>query len=380
MKFAGNVAGLFTGRCAALFVATACAMGSLTAAPAWSQILDTTAQTITSPAVIENFVEQHAADLASGDREKVVAARQALLLPGTPNAKSAAFLTVYSKAISTKLMRVADGKDAHAKLNAAIVVGKVAEMGGTADLSPLIIKLISDDASPIATYGIRAASNVLPRILADKNLSANDKIVPAIVAALQKHPTSEAVIVESYSSLIRVLGARDAATQIGPTGAAGVTAAMPRAIDGVIKLLNVRIPQFGKGDVVEPLAELPAVVFLARQQSWAAMAAPTQAQAVKALLGIATGAAAELEIEFNRKPSSRPRMKALQDLIKATGQGLGVIGSFVANPSLTAEADKLKPFNTLTPPAQWRVTVEDISKAYSNAFALQSSASSQPAK
>ncbi len=368
---------ILPGRCAAIIACLTLSIGSWVA-PAYSQAtypFDVTAPTISSPAAIDAWVDAQVKEIASGDRDKVVAARQALMLPGSNDKKSAAFLAAYSKAIGTKLLPVASGADAHAKLNAGIVAGKVADMGGTSDLSPLMVKLISDDSAPVALYGIRASSSLIPRVLGDRNLAPTDKIVPAIAAALAKHLDSEAIVTEAYQSLIRVINVPAAAQQLPQ---ATITAATPKIIEGLLDLLSVRSSKFGKGEteIVEPMAESPAIVFLAKQTSWAAMNQAAQTRTVKTLLDIASGAASELQLEFDKKSPSRPRIVALQRLLKESiGQALGVIGSYVNDPALTAEADKLKPLNTLSAPAQWTQTINGIRDLYSKSFKIQASTS-----
>lgn len=362
-----------SGRCAAFCASLLVLVGS---SPVYAQAsvpFDVTAPSIPSTAVIDSYVDGQVKEMASGDRDKVVAARQALLLPNTPSNKSAAFLSAYSKAVGTRLMTVARGDDAHAKLNAGMVAGRIAEMSGSTDLVPLVVELIGDESMPVSLYGVRAASSLVPRVLGDNTLAANDKLVPAIAKALQTHGDSEALVSEAYQSLIRVINSPDQAKALPPNT---VMTATPRIVDGLIQLLTLRAQAFGTGNLVEPLAESPAIVFLAKQSTWAAMNEPTQKRAVKVMLDILIGAAKELQVEFNNKPPRRARVAAIQKLVKdAVGQALNVIGSFANNPALVAEADKLKPLNTLTPPAQWTMTVNSIVEAYSTAFKIDASTS-----
>lgn len=364
------------GRCVATCLAAMLCVGSFSLNAVAQTVPDVTAQSIASTALIDDFVRAHVASMNSGDREKVVAGRQALLLPGTPNAKSAAFLAAYSKSINAQLMAVASGKDAHARLNAAIVVGKVAEMGGTPDLSPIIIKLASDDAAPIAAYGIRAAGPIVPQVLSSPTLATSDKIVPTIEAAMKKHAASESVVIESYNALTSVLSNRDLSKNLTT---AQVNAATPLVVESLVRMLSARVPQYGTDSLVEPQADLIAIVFLTRQNSWAAMSPQTQKATVAALLEISKGAVAELTLEFAKKPGSRSRMAALQDVIKKTGQGLSVIGNFVKDATLTAAADRLKPLNTLTAPADWDKEVKAIATAFQTAFKINGSAATKPA-
>jgi hypothetical protein len=369
-----------SGRSAAICAGFVLALGCMTA-PALAQNappFDVTAQNYPSTVVIDSWVDAQAKDLASGDRDKVVAARQALSLTGSAPNKSAAFLQIYGKAINAKLMPVAEGRDAHAKLNAAMVANRVADMGSTAEVIPLVVRLIGDDSAGVALYGVRAASSMIPKALADTNRPGRDRLVPALLGAMKKHADSEAVVAECYQAMVRVLAAGGQNAQL-PQNV--VVAATPPVIEGLVQLLEQRAPAFGAGDIVEPMAEGPAISFLARPASWAAMNPQTQARAVKVILAIANGAVKELEFENNRKPTqSRVRIQAIQALLKTPiAQSLSVIASQVQNPTLNAEVDKLKALGVLSPPAAWEVAVSGVTKAYSTAFKLNGPAT-QPAK
>lgn len=369
----------FSGRCAAICAGFVLSIGCLTA-PALAQNappFDVRAKTIPSTAVIDSWVDTQVRDMMSGDREKAVTGRTALSLQGTPNDKSERFLEVYGKAIGTKLMPLAGSPDAHVRLNAAMVAGRVADMGVTADVIPLVVKFIGDDSPAISLYGLRAASNLLPRALGGNGVQGADTLVPAIQAAVKRHATSEAIAAEAYQAMIRVLNAPN--SQLPPNI---VTAATPRVIEGVLQLMEQRAPLFGTGEIAEPAAEAPAIAFLAKTTSWAAMNQQTQTRAVRAILAIANGAVKELEAESNRKPNPiRSRLQAIQNLLKSSvGQSLSVIANQVKNPALATETDRLRNLNSLSPPAQWEVAIQEISAAFSKALNLNSAPASQPAK
>lgn len=356
----------FSGRCAALCAGILITLGGMTA-PARAQSdlkIDTTSPS-PSAAVIESWVDTQAKDLTSGDRDKVVLARQALMLPNTPAEKSPKFIEIYAKTVGDKLGPIAGSSDAHARLNSAMVVGKVAEMGATAEIIPLVVKFIGDESPAVSMYGIRAASSILPRTFADKKIAGGETIMPAIMAAVKKHGASEAVIGEAYQSPIRVLSNTQAANAL-PAGT--VVAATPPAIEALLELLNERISHYGNGTVVDPGAEGPAIGFLARTTSWAAMNQQTQNKTVEIILAIANGATKELGIEDSRK-NNRSRLVSIQNLLKSPiSQSLNVIGNQAKQPNLVTVANKLKNMTSITPPAQWELVVNEITAEFAKAF------------
>jgi hypothetical protein len=368
-----------SGRCAAFCAGFVLSMGCLTA-PSLAQSappFDPTAETIPSTAVIDSWVDTQVKEFSSGDRDKVVAARQALSLPNSTGKKSERFLQVYGKAVGTKLLPVANSNDAHARLNAAMVAGRVADMGATGEIIPLIVEFINDESAGVSLYGIRGSASLIPRALAAPNTPGADTIVPAIAGAVKRHATSEAIAAESYQALIRVLNTNN--NGLPPNV---VTAATPRVIEGLLQLLEQRVSAFGAGDVVEPYAEGPAVVFLAKTSSWAAMSEQTRTRTVKTLVDLANGGVGELAAENNRKPTpNRARLQAIQRLLKeAIGQSLTVIANQVKNPALATEQDRLKNLNILSAQAQWEQAIAEITAAYSKAFKINSAPASQPAK
>ena len=179
------------------------------------------------------------ADMSSGDRDKVMAGRESLVKLLNAARTNPPALTSFSRDIGVALVPIATGNDPHAKLNAAIVVQRVAEQSGAVSLADLSTKLISDSSPAVSAYGLRAASYIVPRMLMT---APSDPIVNAIVGSVQAHPQSEAVAIESYAAIVRILNDRTAGETLTP---AGVNAATPRAVDAVHKLLAARIAQYG---------------------------------------------------------------------------------------------------------------------------------------
>jgi hypothetical protein len=302
------------------------------------------------------------ADLKSGDRDKVVAGRTSLLAVLNAARTNPPALAGFAKDLNTQLMPVALGNDPHAKLNAAIVVLRVTDQAASPDLAPLVAKLVGDSSSAVSAYGLRAASNVLPRMLSAPKAAENNPIVPAIVGSVSAHPESEAVAIEAYNAIVRVLNDRTAGETLTP---AGVDAATPRAVDALLPLLSARIAQYGKGTLVEPNAEQPAASFLGKRKTFELSTPPQRTTTIRTLLQLMNVAGAEMvEVSKVNSPTSRLRLNDLRNLVKTTAGSLSVISELSQKPALQELARKVAGYGGATPVTEYRQGIADLSAAF----------------
>ena len=315
-------------------------------------------------------------DLNSRDRDKVVAGRTALLALLNAARTNPPALATFAKDLNTQLMPIATGNDPHAKLNAAIVVLRVTDQNASSDLAPLIAKLIGDSSSAVSAYGMRAASNVLPRMLSAPKAADNNPIGPAIVAAVTAHPTSEAVAMEAYAAIVRLLNDRTAAEALTP---AGVDAATPRAVDTLLPLMAARSTQYGKGTLVEPNAEQPAASFLGKRKTFELSTPAQRTATIRTLLRLMDAAGVEMvEVSKVNSPTSRLRLNDLRNLVKTTAGSLSVISELSQKPALQEFARKVAGYGGATPVAEYRQGIADLSAAFVKEMPDTRPASTQP--
>lgn len=298
------------------------------------------------------------ADLGSGDRDKIAAARGTLLTTLNAARTNPPALASFAQSLGTGLMPVASGNDPHAKLNAAIVVQRVAEQSGAQELAPVIIKLISDSSPAVSAYGLRAASSVLPRALAGPKFSPDDPMITAIVGAVNAHPDSEAVADETYVAIVKVLNDRTAGEVLTPTG---VAAATPRAVEALHKVIAARTAQFGSGALTEPAAELPAVAFLGRQNTFNVSTPAQRTATITVLLRLMEAAADEMSKVPPNTPTTRIRLTDLRNVVKSAGGSLMVIAELAQKPNLRTSAQKAKDLGTATPVNEYRQVISTLS-------------------
>lgn len=328
-------------------------------------------------AAASGSVSDAIASLASGDREKVVAARSTLIgrLAGNPSANT---LNTLARDLAAGVMPVVNGNDPHAKLNAAIVVQRLADATGSLDLAPAIARLINDESPAVAAFGLRASANVLPRVLGNAVTANQDVILPAITNALAKHAANEAVAIDAYTALTRVLAAPGAEASLGSNV---VREATPRIVDTLLKVIGSRITDFGSGSVAEPGAEGQlAVVFLSKASTWGLMSEQQKTRTIGVLIGLLDATAAEYAAIKDPQGAGRPKIEGLRSSAKFTAQGLSVISSLTGKPaSLKEAADKLQTSITVgTSPAQMAAAVESVRTAFVQAFPEAVAPATQP--
>ena len=313
-------------------------------------------------------VNEAVASMGSGDRDRIAAARMTLLSNLNAVRTNPPALEKFARDVANALMPVASGDDPHAKLNTAIVVQRIAEQGKSADLAPIITRLVGDSSAAVSAYGLRAASYVLPHMMAQaKSGSEESPIVPAIVKAVNAHPESEAVADEAYLAIVDMLNDRKAAEMLTPVG---VAAASPRAVDALHQLLSARIAQYGSGDLAEPNAELPAISFLGKQNTYNISSSTQRVTTIRLLLQLMDASAAEMAKVPPSTPSTRLRLEALRNIFRGAAGSLSVICSpdLLNKPELKTAAQKAQQLGVATPVAEYRQTIEAIQPEFYRAL------------
>jgi len=113
-------------------------------------------------------VKERVADLAGADPAKRSAARDGLITEiNLPNV-STEFLDTYAQELNNQLKPLVDPTqpDVKIRLNAAIVVAKVAEKSNTARFAEITDILLKDKSDAVVNWGLKASRYVLPPVLA----------------------------------------------------------------------------------------------------------------------------------------------------------------------------------------------------------------------
>jgi hypothetical protein len=154
---------------------------------------------------IDAFVEGEVKRLLSDEPEDQKAAREALvgetmIGPGAP--ANSTYLATYAASINSNIKPALTASDVRQRLNAAIVVARVAEIARNDALLQSTTTLLNDKEAVVVIWGQKAAGWTLSALLARPNSDGVKQITTAIVAAAKKH-TMAPVAQEAYAALMQ---------------------------------------------------------------------------------------------------------------------------------------------------------------------------------
>ena len=103
------------------------------------------------------------AAICSSGRATLIA--QASIAGSTPG-----FYDQYADSVNNKIVALAANKDARVRLNAAIVVAKIAAKAGNGRLAPATEIFLKDSSDGVALWGLQSAKFVIPALLLGTNV------------------------------------------------------------------------------------------------------------------------------------------------------------------------------------------------------------------
>ncbi|MEM6313007.1 MAG: hypothetical protein AAF743_02925, partial [Planctomycetota bacterium] len=241
-----------------VLVATVCCLGT-SAAPAHAQLSETVRNdpdTQANSAAIRAFIDEQVADLA--DPATVSDARRKLI-DELGRGPSDAFLRAYAATIAGPLRTALSGNDKLVAVNAAIVLDAVAARTLSGDLLEPTLVAVRSDNQAIAVHGIRAAEGVLPALVS-VNVRQPDGVtlIDELIAAADRFVDEPAMLAEVHKSL-------QVGIVSGPSllnGDRNLKAGIPLLVDGVLQLLEKRIPMYVDAVPATTDPELNAALFL----------------------------------------------------------------------------------------------------------------------
>jgi hypothetical protein len=236
-------------------------------------------------------------------------ARDLLIREGAPGGvqPSGSFLASYAAALNTALLPVAKSPNARTRLNAAIVVQRVAKTTSSANLEPVTAAFAQDACAGVALWGMRAAQYILPVEAAS---GTGGKLSAAILAGAKKHADEGDVLEEAYKAITLI-------------SSKNVTATSAPVVTGdVLALLQFRIDQYVKKTPPKPDLDNRAVTYLTLSRVLDAKDAasvkrrPVILQAISNLAGVVAQHAAARQDQ-----ARRPYL----DVLKNVGSALQAI-------------------------------------------------------
>lgn len=232
------------------------AQAQTTVPPAWKTAASLDA---TQADTITKFVQENVAALENADPEVVRQAREAVIeRTAKPMGAdlSVAFAMKYAEAVNAEaLALLGRAQTIRPKLNAAIVVARVAENTHSAKLEPAVLKLLADEQpESLKLWGVRGARSIVPGLI---TLNAEGKALAGITNAVKAHPTG-AMTQEAYAAL---------------TGDADPKVAA-KVIEPMLGLLKARVDVLASKLPEDPGAEALVFVYLTNPKVWSELPPP----------------------------------------------------------------------------------------------------------
>ena len=157
-----------------------------------------------SAAEIDRFIRPEVALLTHPDPKVQSEARRNLEtgagLPGNAPV-DLNFQDAYAKSLNAALLPLFKSQDLRVRLNAAIVLQKVAGQMDNARLAPCATAAVTDKAQPVVLWGTKAARTIVPRQLDVIGPARDTALVEGLIKAVDRYPTSGGIVEEVFDDL-----------------------------------------------------------------------------------------------------------------------------------------------------------------------------------
>jgi hypothetical protein len=292
---------------------------------------------------IQQYIAAQVKKLTGDNARDRKDARNDLERTASSQTASPSFLSAYAAELGRQLVPVAGNKSVPVRLNAAIASYGVARRSGGLQLADITRKFMSDDAEPVALWGVKAAGVLLPAELRGGGANNKDSLTATILATTERFPDSGAIAEDAYDALTLGIGA-------GGQPLAGVTPAMIRAVaPKVMDLLQRRVELYKGLLPANPFADVDAGTFLTFQGVWDSLQPPERlraAQLLNDLIGLggqqAQAGGADVDPELSK-------------MLQYAGSAVSVLAGRVKDANLQAAG---KALGTISP----RTTGDDVAK------------------
>ncbi|HRK31652.1 MAG TPA: hypothetical protein PLD59_11285 [Tepidisphaeraceae bacterium] len=229
---------------------------------------------------IKKHVAEQVEKLVSEDPAVRTSGRDGLVSRVTQTAHPV-FVDFYCSEINIQIRPALADAKLESRLNAAIVLARLAPADRAAKLSESVITVLGDKQEPVKLWGMKAAAQLLPSSITVQSL--NNPLL-AKVSEVAQSAAGSTLIVEAYDGLTltthssEVIALRDRYSN----------ADWERLIKVVMpefrKLWATRLDQYIEGKVIEPMAEQIPTNFVSPLRSWTAMGKDQQVVVMQMLL------------------------------------------------------------------------------------------------
>lgn len=272
-------------------------------------------------AQIQAFVKSQITALTGDDPVAQKSARDKLIAECTAGS-SASYFDLYAQTVTDEVLPILNqSKPLRVRLNIAVLVEAIANIGKTSKVEPVVVKLVNDPMEPVSMKGMSAAKPVLVAVFQTPAQVAGNKLLLVIPAAVKSHPKAGFVAADAYRALIP-----EASAALTPPQVAAV---VPTVIDPILEVLEFRVGLYAKSLPDNPDAERPLPTFFFNNFDSFKNVPARQLRIVQALVNLVTvageqgqnGGRAELE-------QIRPVVqRSAQTLIAVSGQNPAVVAA-----------------------------------------------------
>lgn len=296
-----------------------------------------------SRAEIAKFINGHLARLLSGDAKAAKDSRDAMVaevLPPAPTVSSA-YKDVYAEELAKAVGPHLKEKNPQARLQVAVLVGRVALAVDNDRLKGAAEQLLADPNVGIAIWGMKAARGVIAQQVLTPGTLADSTTLAAVVKTAMAKPADGNLAREAYEAL-----QISQATQV-----VKLKGAIPVLAPKVLDLLVARAALYTKGIPEQADADREAGTFFGLH----AFTGITQEQKVKVVQALSDQLL--LTAQYAVTTPSGPQQKAITDLTQSAGNSLNLVavaidagGSTPQTKALVAATDYFK-WGRIPPPA-----------------------------
>lgn len=270
--------------------------------------------------LITRFITDSVRDLAGADAAAQRSARESLIseIRAGTNEPSVAYRTKYSDVLSTAVTPLLTSDDIRMRLNAAIVIGRVAEVARSPRLESATLELLKDDQPAVVkVWGLAAARSILPDLV---TISAEKKLLARVVPTVKQNPTRP-IVEEAYRALT----------------ASSSPKALSVTIDPLLDLLQWRADQYAQAIPEDPDADYVPFNFLMQQAVWPGLTSQQRVKALQAAWQIMAAAA----VRGDEARDDRLVREQLQNVVERTAKAVWVAAQLMNEKSLQDTAQRI---------------------------------------
>ena len=257
-------------------------------------------------APIGKYVSEQLARVAGSDPKAAGQARDELYKQVESTqvfTPSASFQTIYVSAVLSNIGNLQNSPDVLVRLNAAIIVCKLCDATGLSQLSDPVLKALNDPSPAVCLWGMKATKSLLPPVLAVPLNQQNQKLTPAMVAAVKSHHDIASLVQDAYDALTLPL------TPPSPASALNLTASTS------CDILNIRIADYKTGVAANPLVDNTPLLYVSRSDVIQAMTPALRVKAVQAVC--------DLLVVCVRRAATTPPGSGRDDLYNLASRSAG---------------------------------------------------------